>query len=395
MKRPRLLFASYHCFDDPSSGAALCTRDLFDLLTPRGWACGVATGPHLDFDRGGPVGQLLVGRQGVESLRGQSGNLTFSIYNSSAGGYPVSLFEPDPPSARRHPSPVEATSFLEFVERVVRRFRPDVVLTYGGDPASMGIVELSRRAGCKVAFWLHNYAYTSADLFRRCDAVIVPAEANRDHYRTALGIEPVVLPGPWNPARFLCERPDARFVTFINPEPNKGVFWFARIAEILGRERPDIPFLVVEGRGNVDWLGQCGIDLSGVRSVHRMKNTPDARDFYRVTRLILIPSLWREGLVRVAVEAMMNGIPVIGSGRGGLTESLRRGGIQIDIPARYTPEARIPPTNSEVAGWLECIVRLWDDPGAYREASDRARAGATEWHPDRLIPRWEQFLSGL
>jgi hypothetical protein len=35
-RQPRLLFASYHCYVDPSSGAALATRDLLELLGPRG-----------------------------------------------------------------------------------------------------------------------------------------------------------------------------------------------------------------------------------------------------------------------------------------------------------------------------------------------------------------------
>ena len=44
-----------------------------------------------------------------------------------------------------------------------------------------------------------------------------------------------------------------------------------------------------------------------------MANTPDPRDFYRVSRAVLMPSLWRESLERVAIEAMANGIPVLAS----------------------------------------------------------------------------------
>lgn len=39
------------------------------------------------------------------------------------------------------------------------------------------------------------------------------------------------------------------YLTFLNPDKNKGVFVFARIATELARRRPDIPLLVVEGRG--------------------------------------------------------------------------------------------------------------------------------------------------
>ena len=36
--------------------------------------------------------------------------------------------------------------------------------------------------------------------------------------------------------------------------------------------------------------------LSGesLTNLHRMANTPDPRDFYRVSRVVLMPSLWRE-----------------------------------------------------------------------------------------------------
>ncbi len=39
MKSNRLLFASIHSYLDPSSGAALCTRELLELLASHGWDC--------------------------------------------------------------------------------------------------------------------------------------------------------------------------------------------------------------------------------------------------------------------------------------------------------------------------------------------------------------------
>jgi glycosyltransferase involved in cell wall biosynthesis len=395
MSGTRVLFASYHCHHDPSSGAALSTRDLFELLTARGWACGVITGPLLDFDRLGPVGNLVRGMPGVQTLRGRIGPVSFTVYNSNADGYPVTVFAPDPPAAYRPPAAGEVRAFRGVLDRVVTQFRPDVVLTYGGDPAGLEVVAAARRAGARVAFWLHNFAYQSAGPLRRCDAVVVPSRASRDHYRAALGLEGVVLPGPWNWDRVVCERDAARFVTLVNPDPAKGVFWFARIAEVLGRTRPDIPLLVVEGRGGVDWLGRCGVDLTGVRSVHRMRTTLDPRDFYRATRLLLVPSLVRESFGRVAAEAQMNGIPVIASDRGALPESAGRGGLLLDIPDSYTPASRRAPPAAEVARWVEAIARLWDDSAAYAAAARTARAAAAEWHPSELVPRWENFLRRL
>ena len=392
---PRVLFASYHCFEDRTSGAALCTHDLFDLLTARGWACEVFTGPHLDAP-GPPVGETLRARAGVRARAGRAAGVAFTEYRyTTPAGYPAAVFAPDPPAAQRLSTPDEARAFAVRLDQVVRGFRPDVVLFYGGDPASQTIPPVARRVGAKVVFWLHNYAYPTLDAFRACDAIVVPSEANRAHYRT-IGLDPVVLPGPWNWDRMVCDAVTPKYATFVNPEPAKGVFWFARIAEVLGRTRPDIPLLVVEGRGTIDWLGRCGLELGAAGSLRRMRNTPEPRRFYRLSRVVLMPSLWREGLPRVAVEAMANGIPVLGSGRGGLGEVLDAGGIRLEIPDRFTPDTRITPTPKEVGPWVEAIVRLWDDPGAHAAASGAAKAAAAgTWHPDVLAPKWVRLLEEL
>ena len=36
------------------------------------------------------------------------------------------------------------------------------------------------------------------------------------------------------------------FVTFVHPAPHKGLLLFARLADMLGSRRPDIPVLVVQ-----------------------------------------------------------------------------------------------------------------------------------------------------
>ena len=64
------------------------------------------------------------------------------------------------------------------------------------------------------------------------------------------------------------------------------------------------------------------MDLSALANLNRMANTPDSRDFYRVSRVVLMPSLWRESLGRVAMEAMANGIPVLAMVIGGSHEAL-------------------------------------------------------------------------
>lgn len=390
--RPRVMFASYHCFDDPASGAALCTRDLFDRLAARGWACGVFTGPNLDT-RDRPLGQRWAGRPDAAAHRGFHGRLTFTLHHSTADGYPVSVFAPDPPAAHRPPAPVEVRAFARLLDEAVRRFRPDVVLTYGGDPASAVVPAVARAGGAKVAFWLHNFAYSDRVWFDRCDAVVVPSEFSRDHFRERLGIKAVALPPVLGLGRVLTPRDaDARCVTFVNPEPVKGLYPFARLADVLARTRPDIPLLVVEGRGRFERVFAAGVDLSHARSLTHMPNTPDPRAFYRRSRVVVMPSVWRESFGRVAAEAMLNGIPVVASDRGALPEVVGEGGVCLPLPDWLTPDTTHPPSEAEMARWVAAVTRAWDDPAA---GSAAATAWAGRWHPDAVTPQWEQFLSEL
>ncbi len=195
-------------------------------------------------------------------------------------------------------------------------------------------------------------------------------------------------------------------MTFVNPEPRKGVHVFARIAEVLARRRPDIPLLIVEGAARTNCLAELGIDLAGLTNLRTMPNTPDPRDFYAVTKVLLMPSLM-ENAGFVAMEAMINGIPVLASNRGGLPETIGgsphpgplpqagEGGILFAIPARYTPETRDLPTNEEVEPWVETIIRLWDDAAEYERWSRAARERAQQWHPDRLAPVYREFFGSI
>jgi glycosyltransferase involved in cell wall biosynthesis len=186
-----------------------------------------------------------------------------------------------------------------------------------------------------------------------------------------------------------------RRVTFVNPEIAKGVFVFVAIAARLAAIRPDIPLMVVEGRTPAELLTQIGIDLARLPNVIVKPPTADPREFYAVTKLILMPSVWKESFGLVAAEALINGIPVLASNRGSLPEVVGDGGFLFDIPGRYTPETQDVPTAGEVQPWVDTIIRLWDQPGFYAESCQRAHARAQAWHPDRLGPMFQDFFANV
>jgi glycosyltransferase involved in cell wall biosynthesis len=131
------------------------------------------------------------------------------------------------------------------------------------------------------------------------------------------------------------------------------------------------------------------VDLSGLENLHRMAMTPDPRDFYAVSRAVLVPSLWKESLGRVAIEAMANGLSVLASDRGALPETLGDAGVVLTIPDRYTATSLDVPTGREVAAWVACVERLWDDPAFEADQRARALAEARRWDDDRIA---EQYL---
>ncbi len=314
-------------------------------------------------------------------------------YLATVRGLPVTLYRGSPTASLD--DDIEQASFLRLYSATLDRFRPDVVVNYGGDHLAHEMRRLARAAGAVVVFALHNFNYPDASAFSTADSVIVPSRFAADHYRSTLGLECTVLPNLISLDRVRAANRDPRYVTFVNPCPAKGVHVFARIADELGRKRPDIPFLVVESRGSERTLADCGLDLKQHGNVFLMGHTPDPRDFWGVTRLCVVPSLWQESECLVAVEAMINGIPVLAGMRGALPETLGGAGVLLPLPERLTSDTRELPSPQEVWPWIEAIERAWDDPDWYAELARRSVAESRRRAPEILERRYVEFFTKL
>lgn len=393
----RILFASIHCYVDSSSGAAICTRDVLELLGAAGHDCRVLSTGVLDYDRETPVEEVLlplnvpVRKTGARLSNGS----TVEVIDLELERVRVTLLPTASSRADRSPDRDEGGRWLDLGEQILDRFRPDVVLTYGGHPASLELLRGARARGIATVFHLHNFAYTERRGLEHVSAFITPSEFTRRHYQRRVGIESTVIPDPLRFERVVADDPEPRYVTFVNPQPVKGVTVFARIALELQKRRPDIPLLVVEGRGGSEWLARLPIDLSGLENLNRMANTPEPKDFWRVTRIVLMPSLWRETLGRIAMEGLANGIPVLASDRGALPETLGDAGFVFTIPEQFTPDNAALPSARDVAPWVAMIEKLWSD--APFEASHRARAlkETNKWEPAMIRQSYSDFFTHI
>ncbi|HEU5118370.1 MAG TPA: glycosyltransferase [Isosphaeraceae bacterium] len=399
----QILFATFPCYLDDSNGAAVASRSMMELLARLGFGVEAVTGFSLELDQEvDPWVWLSARGDDFEALGGESWSIDVKGLRASVPphfrlkvqGVPVTVVLGQS-SRRAIANHEESESFLQLYDDTLDRFRPEVVVTFGGDPLAEEIRLRARARQIAVVFALHNFSYLSREPFETADAVIVPSRLASEFYQRKLGLDCTVLPNLCDPQRVRAEERDPRYVTFVTPSPEKGVFAFARIADELGRLRPDIPFLVVEGRGSERTLADCGLDLCAHGNVFLMPNTSDPRRFWRLTRICLMPSLWWENQPLTAIEAMTNGIPVIGSDRGGIPETLGSAGIVLPLPNRLTPQTREPPSPEEVSAWVESIVRLWDDSEEQARQNRISLLEAHRWTPEAVGPLYLEFFRNV
>ena len=116
---------------------------------------------------------------------------------------------------------------------------------------------------------------------------------------------------------------------------------FARIADMLGSHRPDIPIMVVQSAHSAGQLNAIpGIDFTRYPQILAAPATPRPSDFFALTRLLLVPSVFAEPFGRVAAESLINGIPALVSDRGALPQTVDDGGMVLPLPEWMTPESR-------------------------------------------------------
>ncbi|MFI5456065.1 MAG: glycosyltransferase [Isosphaerales bacterium] len=397
-----MLFVSFACYLDDANGAAVASRAMMEALARRGFAVAVLCGPILELNSEIDLASFLTGRGlPVDRRGGDSWDVgSFGARPRAplhlflnANGVPITILSGS--TRPRAPTDDEQQDFLWLFEEASARPRPEVVVSYGGGSLTREVLRRAKVRGAASVFTLHNLRYHDPATFSDVDTVLVASRFAAEHYRSRLGLQCTALSNLVNYERALASDRRPKYVVFVNPTIEKGVGVFARIADELGRRRPEIPFLVVEGRGTEADVAACGLDLRAHGNVFFHEHTSDPRRFWRVARVCLLPSVVGENQPLVAIEAMINGVPVIGSNRGGIPETLGTAGSVLPIPDRLSPTSPLLPTPGEINPWVEAILELWDSPEVYERASRRALIEARRWAPDTLEPRYERFFATI
>lgn len=275
-------------------------------------------------------------------------------------------------------------------------FQPDIVFTYGG---MHGDVRRHRRAHLKdarIAFCVFNMAYMQRDFFESIDAVLTPSEFLAQRYEQEIGMKSTPLPTPLDLEDVLATERDPIFITMVNPSVEKGLFFFARLAEEIGKRHPEIAMLAIESRGTAGMVLQAGMlggfDLRRHEGIMIAGAVPKPRDIFTNTRALLVPSVWEEPSGRVVAEALVNGVPPLVSDRGGLAESCNGAGFVLPLPAELTGQTRRPVSAEAVEPWIEVIAKIAFDEAFYQDAIERTRQAARMYAREELAPRYVDFF---
>ena len=298
---------------------------------------------------------------------------------------PVTVVETLHPIAESH-DPDGMRQFAIVVRDTLQAWRPDVVVAYGHHPVVPAAMRAARDQGARTIYTIHAWGFDDPALFRHADRVLVTGQFTAARYRETAGIEATPLPAAIHWQDVMAPDGPRDFLTFINATLHKGLAPFARLADMLGQSRPDIPILVVESGNYAGALGATqGIDLTRHGNIAVSPAIDDPREIYALSRVVLVPSVFNETFGRVAAEAMINGIPPIASDRGALPETVADGGIVLPLPDWLTPAEMRIPSAAEMRPWYDAVVRLWDDTAHYRRCADAARQTARRLYSESVV----------
>lgn len=398
----RILLAIHNAFTDSTSGAAQSIRIIMKWLSEAGHPCQVLSTARFDAKPPDDINAHLA-QLGVPLTRKEASKaFTRSVrkpanvmvgrptVDFTLNGLPVRMLLTrfnQPNKTDR----LEGEQFLFLLDELFETFAPDVLLTYGPHPVVVESMKRARKRGVITVFTLRNHGYDDRSWYANVDHVFTTSPYLSEVYRKKIGLISAGIPSPIEWSEVIAPADSRNFLTFVNPSPHKGSLVFARLADMLGSRRPDIPIVIVQSATDAGGLNAIpGLDFAKYPHIMAAPPLPRPADFFALTKILLVPSLFPEPFGRVAAEALVNGIPPLVSDRGGLPETVADAGRVLPLPERLTPTTVELPTEDEVRPWFDAVCELWDDPDKYAAASQVARATAERLYSEPVLR--QQYL---
>jgi len=212
---------------------------------------------------------------------------------------------------------------------------------------------------------IHNDQQLKYHRVRPKDAALVIANSKWIEKAIRWPGRTIVIPPPCDPERYKTTPGEA--ITLINLGENKGAYTFWQLARIL----KDRKFIGVMGGYSEQMIPE-----NIPSNVEIIKHTPDIKEVYSKTRILLVPSAY-ESWGRVGIEAAASGIPSIAHPTPGLLESLGKSGTFAD--------------RMDIASWVEAI-EAFDDQEHYNKKSKLAYQRCIELDFEKDMDKLDRVL---
>ncbi len=391
----RFLLINNHCISDPTAGVTQSLRTIVEWLHDAGHECRILTTARFEApviftiadhltQQGVDPALLVVNHRRAKGQWKKLGGVDRTVVHYSVKDVPVTLLLTTHNDESR-PDRAEAAQYLALLEAMLDDFAPDQLIACNGHPMIFTAMAEARRRGITTAFAVRGFGYYDPRHFEHVDHAFTCSQFLTDVYRDKVGLTSTPLEPPIDWSTVVAPTESRAFVTFVNPSPHKGLFLFARLADMLGSRRPDIPVLVVQsGHSGGSLTAIPGVDFSKYPQIMAAPPVPTPADYFALTKLLVAPSVWEEPFGRVAAEAMINAIPPLVSNRGSLPHVLQGdfssggGGRVLPVPEWLTANPTRLPTSDEIEPWFDAVCSLWDDGALYEAMSARAREIAEE-----------------
>jgi glycosyltransferase involved in cell wall biosynthesis len=398
----RFLLVNNHCISDPTAGVTQSLRTIMEWLADAGHGCEILTTARFES----PVTFTIedhLRQRGVTVRRSQKGRgAERAVARYAVADVPVTLLLTRHNDEQR-PDRTEAAQFVALCDRRLEDFAPDQVIACNGHPMIFEVLEHARARGVTTAFAVRGFGYYDPRYFAHVNHAFTCSRYLTEVYREKVGLISTPIEPPIDWSQVVAPTESRAFVTFVHPAPHKGLLLFARLADMLGSQRPDIPVLVVQSGQSGGALNAIpGLDFRRYPQIMAAPPVPTPADYFALTRVLVAPSVWPEPFGRVAAEAMINGIPPLVGTRGALPEVVGGdfasggGGRVLPIPDWMTETTTRLPSEQEVAPWFEAVCALWDEPALYDAMAVRARRIAEARYSEEVSRhRHVQYFTSL